>query len=240
MIVGATVARDYYVKLRESELLASELGTKLAEAQLQALKMQLQPHFLFNTHHSIIALMLRNETTPAIKMLTRLSDLLRITLQRNHQQLTSLKEELDALDLYLGIQKERYRERLQVVLDIEPALLGAEVPSLLLQPLVENAIKHGIDALPGVGVLAVKAWRAEKSLRLSVCDNGPGLRERSDLPNSGFGLSNTRSRLQRLYGSEHSFEIISRDGSGAEVNISIPFRPFSPPGEEGAESGTNE
>ena len=225
MVLGATRAFDYYARYRESELLASELDAKFAHAQLSALKMQLQPHFLFNTHHSIISLMLKNETPTAIKMLTRLSDLLRITLKKTDQQVSSLREELEALELYLGIQRERYRERLAVELTIEPAALDAEAPCLLLQPLVENALQHGIDSLAVGGRLRITAQRVQEQLALTVSDNGPGLAPGFDLENGdGIGLRNTRARLWRLYGAHQRFEITRGRDGGTEVRIALPFR----------------
>lgn len=236
MILGVTRAFDYYTRFRESELLASRLDAKLAQAQLSALKMQLQPHFLFNTHHSIISLMLKNENPPAIKMLTRLSDLLRITLRKTDQQVSSLREEIEALELYLGIQRERYRERLTVHLKIEPAALTAEVPCLLLQPLVENALQHGIDALATGGTLRVTARRLQDQLELTVTDNGPGLP--SDfLPDAcnGIGLRNTRARLERLYAAQQRFAICRGNHGGTEVRILLPFRASPPAGQSADE-----
>ena len=225
MILGATRAFDYYARYRESEVLASQLEARLAQAQLQALKNQLHPHFLFNTHHSIISLMLKNENPTAIKMLTRLSDLLRITLEKTDQQVGSLREELDALELYLGIQRERYRERLAVQLDIEPDALIAEVPCLLLQPLVENALQHGIELLASGGQLRIAACRDRDQLALTVSDNGPGLAAGIDLENgSGIGLRNTRMRLARLYGAHQSFAIARGRDGGTDVRIMLPFR----------------
>jgi signal transduction histidine kinase len=228
MILGATRAIDYYARFRESELLASDLEARLVTAQLQALKNQLHPHFLFNTHHSIVSLMLNNENPAAIKMLTRLSDLLRITLKKTDQQVGSLREELDAIDLYLGIQRERYRERLAVQLDIQAAALAAEVPCLLLQPIVENALQHGIEPLASGGMLRIAAAREGEQLVLTVSDNGPGIACDLDLENgSGIGLRNTRTRLARLFGEQQSFAIARGGDGGTEVRITLPFRPAS-------------
>jgi signal transduction histidine kinase len=225
MIVGGTRAYDYYSKFRESELRSSQLEARLAQAQLDALKAQLHPHFLFNTHHAIVSLMLKHDNAAAIKMLTRLSDLLRITLRQTEQQVTSLREELDALELYLGIQRERYGDRLKVEFDIDSAALSAEVPWLVLQPLVENALQHGIDPLTGGGVLRVRAAVADMRLHLSVSDSGRGFPPGFSLERSrGIGLRNTRARLERLYGQEHSFEIIPP----AEVRLMLPLRTFAP------------
>ena len=227
MILGATRAHDYYVEVREARLLTSQLETKLAQAQLQSLKEQLQPHFLFNTHHSIIALMLKNENAAAIAMLTRLSDLLRMTLDRTNDQHNALKDELDAMNLYLSIQKERYRDRLQIQINVEPALLSAEVPCLILQPLVENAIKHGVDAIVAAGLLNVRAWREDRWLCLSVRDNGPGMGPLTNGGDKKIGLQNTMIRLERLYGDQQKFEILPNKPTGTEIRISIPFRTFT-------------
>ena len=229
MILGATRALDFQAKYRETELLASQLEARLAQAQLLALKTQLHPHFLFNTHHAIISLMLKADTASAIKMLTRLSDLLRITLQKSHEQLSALRDELDALELYLGIQRERYRDRLRVEIEVDPAALTAEVPWLLLQPLVENALKHGIEPLTAGGVVRIHVRAHSGRLTLSVSDNGPGLDENfNPAQSTGIGLRNTRERLARLYGEKQQFEIRNTPPQGTEVRITIPLRAFEP------------
>lgn len=226
MIVGATRAYDYHAKLRASELHSSQLQAQLAQAQLAALKAQLHPHFLFNTHHAIISLMLKADNAAAIKMLTRLSDLLRITLRKTDQQVCALREELEALDLYLGIQRERYGDRLKVELAIEPAALDAEVPWLVLQPLVENALQHGISALAAGGVLRVQARVAGDRLELGVSDNGPGFAVGfSPAQSNGIGLRNTQARLERLYGGDQRLEIVPP----AEVRLVLPLRRAAAP-----------
>lgn len=221
MILGATRAYDFYAKFRESELLAAQLSTRLAEAQLLALKSQLQPHFLFNTHHAIVSLMVRQENAAAIRMLTQLSDLLRLTLQLPERQLTSVREELDVLELYLGIQRERYGERLAVELEVEPSAMGAEIPWLLLQPLVENALKHGIDTLADGGRLHVGIRPVGDNLVVIVRDNGPGFPTgfKLDERSAGIGLKNTVARLQRLYGDRCALVF-----AGSEVRVTLPFR----------------
>lgn len=229
MILGTTRAYDYRTRFRASELLASQLETRLAEAQLLALKAQLQPHFLFNTHHAIISLMLKQETASAIRMLTRLSDLLRLTLRKTNDQFAALRDELDALELYLGIQRERYGSRLVVQFDIEPAALTAEVPWLLLQPIVENALQHGIDALPSGGTLRVDVRTSGTELHLNVSNDGPALAPNFNSPeHHGIGLRNTRARLERLYGDDHQFEIANASPSGVVVRVHLPFRAFVP------------
>ena len=229
MILGATRAYDYYSKYRASELLASQLEAQLAQAQLLALKTQLHPHFLFNTHHAIISLMLKSDNASAIKMLTRLSDLLRITLREPDQQISSLRDELDALELYLGIQRERYGDRLNVHLEVDPVALTAAVPWLLLQPLVENALKHGIDTLPAGGELRIRAGIDGARLHLAVSDNGPGFPPRFDVEKGvGIGLRNTKARLTRLYGDDHTFALRNAPSNGAEVQVTLPLRAFQP------------
>ena len=228
LIVGATTAYDNHARCRESQLLASQLEAQLAQSQLHALKMQLHPHFLFNTHHAIIALMLKGEVAAATKMLTRLSDLLRLTLDKSDQQVISLRDELSALDLYLGIQKERYRERLRIEITAAPDSLTAEVPSLLLQPLVENAFKHGIDTLSAGGVLRIGAWRQDDTLCLSVADNGPGCIVDAADEKKGVGLGNTRARLHGHYGENQRLEIRSEPKIGTEIRIVLPFKVFRP------------
>jgi two-component system LytT family sensor kinase len=221
MILGATRAYDFYAKYRASELLAAQLETRLAEAQLLALKNQLHPHFLFNTHHAIISLMVRQDSAGAIRMLTQLSDLLRLTLRRPEQQVTALRDELEALQLYLGIQRERYGDRLQVKLDFDPAVLDAEIPWLLLQPLVENALKHGIDTLAGGGELHLQIGRDGENVVALIRDNGPGFPAGFELArnSSGIGLRNTQSRLNRLYGERFTLAF-----ADSEVRVTWPFR----------------
>jgi signal transduction histidine kinase len=230
LVVGAATAYDNQVRFQASRLLASQLEAQLAQSELHALKMQLHPHFLFNAHHAIVALMLQGESAAAVKMLTRLSDLLRLTLDKSRQQVTPLRDELAALDLYLGIQQERYRERLTIERLIEPGLDEAEVPYLLLQPLVENAFKHGIDALPAGGLLRVAAERVGETLRLRVWDNGPGIATALATTDANrVGLRNTKARLHGLYGERHRFEIIGGPGRGTEIMIELPFRVHADP-----------
>lgn len=227
-IVGCTTAYDYYTRFRQSERYSSNLEAKLAQAELQALKAQLQPHFLFNTHHSIISLMLKHRNDEAIKMLTQLSDLLRITLQNTNQQILPLKEELETLELYLGIQRIRFQDRLEVQIDIEPETQDAAVPYLLLQPIVENALKHGVEPLTGKGVVTIEAKRIENRLELIVTDNGPGIQENhTPINGNGFGIKTTRERLAQFFNDRHEFEVRSSPENGTAIRISIPFNSVS-------------
>jgi len=238
LILGVCGAYDYATRLQQTQLTASQLQTQLAQAQVQALQMQIHPHFLFNTHHSIVSLMLNKDTAGAIKMLTRLSDLLRVTLKKSDQATSSLGEELQILDLYLGIQRERYRERLQVAIDVRPETLEAEVPCLLLQPIVENALQHGIDPQSSGGRLSIAAARRDDELVLVVRDNGPGLPDGFDLESqAGLGLRNTRARLERHYGDRQRLTIGPATGGGTELRLEFPFRPFAPAGSGAATGG---
>lgn len=217
---GHTV--NYYRKFQERELRASELETRLAQARLQALQMQLNPHFLFNTLHAISSLMHKN-VEAADRMLTRLSDLLRHALESTDTQVVPLREELDFLRRYLEIEQTRFGSRLAVRFDIAPESLEAEVPNLVLQPLVENAIRHGIEPLASAGQIELYARREAGMLLLQVLDNGKGLPPGAPL-DEGVGLANTRARLEQLYGSGHRLEAANRPEGGFAVRIAIPWR----------------
>jgi two-component system, LytTR family, sensor kinase len=219
---------SYYQRFRQRELRASQLQTQLAKAHLQVLKSQLQPHFLFNTMHSISALML-TDVQAADRMMTRLSDLLRMSLEAEGTQVTTLSHELEFVNCYLEIEKIRFEERLNVILDISPETLDAQVPQLLLQPLVDNAVKHGISRLPGEGEIRIIVKEHRGELQLEVSDNGPGFGKPSSFQPSGLGLRITRERLESLYGQDQSMELLSPPEGGARVRICIPFR--AQPGE---------
>jgi two-component system LytT family sensor kinase len=224
-VVGLSHALDYHGQAQERALTAAHLETRLAEAQLQALQRQLHPHFLFNTLHTISALMHR-DTEEADAMLARLSDLLRLTLDRIGVQQVTLKEELEFLEKYLEIERTRFGDRLVVDMQIEPETLDVSVPNLVLQPLVENAIRHGIATRVGGGRLQIVARRTGNRLWMMVRDNGPGLsKAKLDAFNAGVGVSNTRSRLQHLYPHAHRFEFHEPSDGGLAVTIEIPATP---------------
>jgi signal transduction histidine kinase len=226
VIVAVSFAFNYYRKYRERELRAVELEKQLAQAKLQALQMQLNPHFLFNTLHSISSLM-HQDTEAADRMMVRLSDLLRAALESSDTQEVALRDELEILQRYLDIEQIRFGSRLTVKLDIAPDTLDARVPNLILQPLVENAIRHGIEPHAQPGRIGLRAQRVNDSLTLEVCDNGGGLR--NDEPaKEGVGLSNTRVRLRTLYGEAHGFELCDAPGGGLLVRLTIPFRTADP------------
>ena len=224
MVIGLCQGVDYYRKYRERELRASQLETRLAQAQLDALKMQLHPHFLFNTLNSISVLM-TEDVKAARRMLIRLSDLLRASLENAGAHEVSLKEELEFLKNYLEIEQMRFQDRLTVRIEIEPSALDARVPNLILQPLVENAIRHGIAPRAQPGVVEIRAERENGMVQLQVRDNGAGLGSASpETLMKGIGLSNTQARLKQLYGAAHRFEMHDAAGGGLEVTIAIPFR----------------
>ncbi len=220
-MLGVAHALDYRRQSRLRALRTSQLEAKLAQAQLQLLKLQLHPHFLFNTLNSISAL-IHTDVELADRMIARLGDLLRLALQHFGAEEVPLREELEFLLSYLEIEQARLGPRLGFDLDVEPGTAEARVPTLILQPLVENAIRHGVGARPGPGRVEVRARREAGWLRLEVCDTGPGLT--SGEPEEGVGLSNTRARLGRLYGDEYQFELAGGPGGGAVVRVVIPFR----------------
>jgi len=232
VIVAHAVA--YYRRLRERERRAVQLEGQLAKARLQTLKSQLQPHFLFNTLHSISSLML-TDVVAADRMMTSLSDMLRMTLENNGTQVTSLSREIEFLNVYLDIERTRFEDRLHVALNIAPECLDAQVPHLLLQPLVENAIRHGVSKRSAQGNIWIVATRENGDLQLSVRDNGPGLIHSADQPpleakaRPGLGLRLTRERLRALYGEDQSCEIRNATEGGAEVYLRMPFKTIPQP-----------
>jgi signal transduction histidine kinase len=216
-------AAIYYREARDRQLKASELESLLHQAQLQALRSQLNPHFLFNALHSIAELVHENPKL-AEKLIVRLGELLRQVLQSATVQEVSLADELDFIRGYIDIEQMRLGERLRVTWDVPPELLTARVPSLLLQPLVENAIQHGIAPTSKAGVLTIRVRREHDFLLLEIRDTGPGLAHESLDRQLGIGLSNTRARLQRLYGDRQTLDLIADDGLVVIVRI-----PFSAP-----------
>jgi two-component system LytT family sensor kinase len=222
VFIGVGQALNFYRQVRQGELKASQLEAQLAQSQLQALRMQLQPHFLFNTLHTIAMLNLQDPKA-ANRMISRLSDLLRLTLDNAGAPEVALKDELDFLKRYLEIQEIRFQDRLSVSLDIDPESLDARVPNLILQPIVENAIQHGIAEQESDGRIEIQASRQNGWLQLQVRDNGPGI-PTAPPEKQGIGLSNTRARLEQHFGAAHRFELVNPEGGGLEVSITIPFR----------------
>ena len=222
VIVAVGHAFDYYQRFHERELRASELEGRLAQAKLQALQSQMNPHFLFNTLHTISALM-HKDVEAADRMVMKLSELLRLALDNTDTHEVPLSQELDFLNRYLEIEQTRFRERLKVEMEIAPETLQARVPNLVLQPLVENAIRHGIERHARPGKIVLRAQRQEGQLELEVQDNGGGLPNGKPL-REGIGLSNTRTRLQQLYGAAQKFELKNVESGGLLARVVLPFR----------------
>ncbi len=220
---------NYYKRYQEEELKASELKAELAEAQLQitraelqSLKMQLHPHFLFNTLNSISAL-LDEDAHAADEMLARLGDFLRLTLENSGAQTIALQEELEFLRRYLEIEQVRFQDRLTVGFAIDAETLAAQVPNMILQPIIENAIRHGIVERIAEGHIEITARRENDKLLLQVKDNGAGLQSPAISNGQGLGLSNTRARLQQIYGAAHRFELENASEGGTIARLEIPF-----------------
>lgn len=226
LILLISYAFDYQRRYREGEVRATRLEAQLAQAQLQALKMQLHPHFLFNTLHSISALV-HKDPDAADKMIARLGDFLRLTLDNSGAQEVSLQQELEFLKCYLEIERIRFADRLTVQMDIEPQTLDARLPNLILQPIVENAIRHGISPRTGPGRIEIEARRLNGNLQVQVTDNGPGIPSASNtgaIIKEGVGLANTQARLKQLYGNDHRLDLSNAAGGGLTVILEIPFR----------------
>lgn len=223
VVVSITQAMSYYDRFRERELAASRLETRLAKSKLEALKMELDPHFLFNTLNSISVLMKRDVAT-ADKMLSNLSGLLRYVVQGRETHEVTLEEELNFLKRYLDIQKIRFSDRLTVEYSVDNDVLDALLPNLILQPIIENSIVHGITQVPGDGRITFCATKKGEKLMIQVTDNGPGLGSRKSDGSGGIGVANTRARLEQMYGVHQRFELETREEGGARVSIEIPYK----------------
>jgi two-component sensor histidine kinase len=220
-LVAVHHAFVYYRVSKDRALRASQLEARLAQSQLHMLRMQLQPHFLFNTLHSISALM-HKDVRRADSMVAALSDLLRLSLHNIGAQEVALQAELDFLERYVEIMSMRFGDRLKVSLDVDPETRDARVPNLFLQPLVENSFRHGFGDL-GQGSIAITVRRDGDMLRCDVADDGRGLRPGH---REGVGLSSTRQRLAHLYGDRQTFSLRGAPGEGVHVTMAIPFHPY--------------
>lgn len=226
--MSACVAFAHFRRSQERERRAIELEARLVQAKLQALRMQINPHFLFNTLNAISTLVHTSPHT-ADDMITDLSELFRVSLESSEDQEIPLARELELLRCYLAIEQRRFGERLQIEQAVAPDILNALVPSLILQPIVENAIRHGVESRADFGKIAIYAGREGGKINLSVSDNGKKPVDVSALETkskpSGIGLANTRARLQALYGKDQSLTIDKGKLDGWTVAIQIPFRP---------------
>ncbi len=224
-------AFNYYEQYRQQSLHALRLASQLSQAELQALRMQVQPHFLFNAHNTIAMLIRRGQYEQATNMLSGMSDLLRATLTQKHTQLVPVQEEIDLMRQYLEIEQLRFEDTLQIKVAVDPRATQALAPNLILQPLVENAFKHGIAKCMGETQLDISVARVNGMLRLSVYNSGPSLPEAwTKEQDVGIGLSNVLGRLQQMFPEEHTFSMRNYD-HGVRVDIDIPYQ---------TEAGTHE
>jgi two-component system LytT family sensor kinase len=222
--VGIAYAIDYAKRTREQQVASADLARQLAHAQLGALRMQLQPHFFFNTLNSISMMVRAGENRRAVEMLAGLGDVLRTLLRRSPALETTFSDELAFLRRYLEIEEVRFGERLTIQWDVDAGVDEALVPPLLLQPLIENALRHGLDPRPDGGVLSVAAHRRGEAFEIVVSDNGVGLRPGFSADDStGLGLTNTRARLERMYGAAAALDVQDAPGGGVRVCCKLPY-----------------
>jgi sensor histidine kinase YesM len=221
----------YYIRFREKERMAAQLQSQLVHAQMRSLRMQLNPHFLFNTMNGISSLM-RTDVAAADLMLEQLSRLLRITLHRGDAQFIPLSDEMEFIEMYLAMQDRRFYGRVQQQMNVDPGVHDALVPSMILQPIVENAYAHGLSHLSANGLLSIEAGSEGSSLRLTVTNNGVGIPPAPSKNGSGVGLSNVRERLLMHYGSEHSFSMSQIEGDRVQVVMTLPLRFAASPNEQ--------
>ena len=223
VIVGVLVAYDYHRRATEQTLQTSELEARLAHARLETLKAQLHPHFLFNTLNAISAFIERDPRT-ARQMMAHLGDLLRYSLDHRDAQEVTLAEEMDLVQQYMAIQKIRFEGRLEFNTTIDEEALPGSVPNLLLQPLLENAVKHGVTKRNATGRIQINGRRINDKLCLEVTDNGAGLSDNYSSADWGLGLANTAERLTKLYGTDGTLDILENTDGGVTAKICVPWR----------------
>jgi hypothetical protein len=221
----------YYLRFREKERIAAQLQAQLVHAQMRALRMQLNPHFLFNTMNGISSLM-RTDVAAADLMLEQLSRLLRITLHRGDAQFIPLSDEMEFIEMYLAMQDRRFAGRVRQQMNVDPSVHDALVPSMILQPIVENAYAHGLSRLSAHGLLAIEAEPLGSALRLSVTNNGVGIFPAAPKNGNGVGLANVKERLVMHYGGEHTFSMAQIDGDRVQVVMTLPLRFAANPTEQ--------
>lgn len=222
LVVTFGQAKNYYKQLQEEELRSTKLEAQLSKAQLQALKMQLHPHFLFNVLNSIAALQLENPKD-AQEMTVRLGDFLRMTLKNIGVQEVTLEKEVEMLKCYLDIEKIRFGNRLSTTFSVSPDVIDFQIPNLILQPIVENAVKHGIAPQTAKGQINIKANQTNGRLKVEIEDNGQGIKDTNNIFSNGVGLSNTQARLTQLYGEDYRFDFDSPNGKGLLVTLCLPI-----------------
>ncbi len=222
IVLGMQAGARYYREFQNRKQEALRLQLQLSDARLNALKMQLQPHFLFNTLSAVIVLVRQQRNRQAEETLSKLSDLLRRVLSGSDAKEVALRSELEFLEMYLSIEQVRFQDRLTVCVACDEEVLDAMVPHLGLQPIVENAVRHGLGGTLGSVRIEVKAHRLGNRLQVAVSDNGPGF-PASKAEGTGIGLANTRARLQQLYGDEGSLTVQNGAERGATVTMTLPF-----------------
>ena len=222
-ILGGSYAIDFYRRYQEREVAASRLSQQLANAQLQALRMQLNPHFLFNALNTVAMMVRKQENDDAVRTLAELSDLLRYVLEDTRSQEVPLRQELDFVRQYLAIEQVRFSDRLNVQIDAPDDTLEARVPNLLLQPLVENAIRHGIARSKAASLVEIIARHDDGQLLIEVRDDGPGLPTIPTTAGGGLGIHNTQKRLQQMYGDNQEFRLRTRSEGGASASVRLPY-----------------
>ena len=222
VLIASVSMKRFYELARQRELDFERSNTQLAESRLQTLRMQVNPHFLFNTLNSIAVLIRKQDNAAAEVMLTRLSDFFRLTLELGREQLVTIREELALIEQYLEIEKVRFSDRLAVEYRVDGACLDEPVPVLLLQPLVENAIKHGMRRKRGLCHICIEVARESDLMRIGVTDDGAGSQQ-SAAVSTGVGLGNVKSRLLAIYAGRAGFSFASAPGQGARVTILLPL-----------------
>jgi two-component system LytT family sensor kinase len=215
---------EIYQKYKSEELKAAQLEARLIETELKALRQQMHPHFLFNTMNTIAVLVREGKNDEAVTLLARLSALLRMTLENTGIPEVTLRQEVEFLERYVEIQRARFSDRLLVNINIAADALDARIPNLLLQPMVENAILHGVAPKNGPGVVEISGRVEGGQLHLEVRDDGPGFAPVEGRRREGIGLSNTRERLMKIYGSNQQLVLKSESGHGVTVQIVLPYR----------------
>jgi len=232
-VLGVQHAASYFVQARERETQAARLAAQLSEARLGALRMQMQPHFLLNSLNAIAVIVRDRDTTTATRMLEQLGDMLRRVMRADRPQEVALAEELDFVRQYLGIEQVRFSDRLRPVFSVDPAVLGAAVPEFVLQPLVENALRHGLAKRVTATLLQIEARRDGDDLLLTVTDDGPGPGGTAAEAAEGVGLGNTRERLATLYGARARLELAATPEGGARATVRLPYRELEGGGTRG-------
>jgi hypothetical protein len=222
-ILAVSYVLDSRARLAYQQTETARLNELLSKAQLDALRRQIEPHFLFNTLNAVAGLVREGRNDAAVGMIAGLSDFLRRVLQDSTQQQVPLGEEMAFAQKYLEIQKVRFAERLQLSVDVPRELYPAQVPRLILQPMVENAVKHGIAKRAQGGAIRIAASCRDGMLTLSVCNDGPSLPVGWEMARPGIGMSNVRTRLQSLYGDGFELRMRNQDAGGVEVSVSLPF-----------------